>query len=293
MTEFNLGSAAALAESLGGVSVGDGRYRAPCPACGRRNLQIRDGETRLLLCCWNGCRFEEITAALGIGRPTPPEVSRSVRSVTGAIAAARAIYDRAEPAAGTPAESYLRSRGIKLPLPPSLRFHPSAPHRSGWYYPSLVAAVQNEENDENELVGVHLTYLQEDGTGKHAFPDPAMQRECRGPIGGGAVRLAAYQFRTGEPLLVGEGVESTLSAMQIFGVAGWAALSTAGLRALQLPPEIDNIAIAVDHDVNGAGQAAAAAALTRWRAEGRTVRCLVPPHPGDDFNDVLLRGAAP
>jgi hypothetical protein len=63
MDGSDLGSAAALAGALGGKPEGEGRYRVSCPSCGRGNLQIRDGHTRLLSKCWNGCTFEEITAA--------------------------------------------------------------------------------------------------------------------------------------------------------------------------------------------------------------------------------------
>jgi putative DNA primase/helicase len=287
MSGFDLGSAAALAEALGGVPEGRGRFRAPCPVHGGRSLQIRDGNSKLLLRCWGGCTFEEVTAALreqGIGS-LAPDCQRVSATVNGSIDAAQAIFDRAGPAAGTPVETYLRARGITLPVPAVLQFQAQAPHRCGWYLPAMAAPVVDVNGEQ---VGVHLTYLCSDGSGKFPFPDTAQQRECRGPISGGAVRLA--EPNSNEPLLIGEGIETTLSAMRLLDLPGWAALSTSGLRALQLPPEIKNIAIAVDHDGNGAGQAAAAAAQICWRAEGRTVRCLVPPHPGD-FNDVLLRGA--
>ena len=70
------------------------------------------------------------------------------------------------------------------------------------------------------------------------------------------------------------------------GLAGWAALSTGGLRALVLPSTVVEVVIAVDHDE--AGLTTARAAGTRWAAEGRTVRLAVPPTAGMDWNDVLM-----
>jgi DNA primase len=102
---------------------------------------------------------------------------------------------------------------------------------------------------------------------------------------GGAVRLA----QAGDTLLVGEGIETTLAAMRATGLPGWAALSTSGLRSLDLPAERPHVTILADGDA--AGEAAAQAAALRWRREGRRVRIARPPQ-GLDFNDVLLGKAA-
>jgi putative DNA primase/helicase len=84
--------------------------------------------------------------------------------------------------------------------------------------------------------------------------------------------------------MVGEGIETCLAAMQATGLPAWAALSTSGLRTLQLPAEIDEVIILADGDERG--EAAAVAAAGRWKREGRTVSIARPP-PGMDFNDVL------
>jgi len=139
------------------------------------------------------------------------------------------------------------------------------------------------------IAGVHITYIKLDGTGKYPFLDNGLQRECRGPISGGAVRLAPHDPE--RELIVGEGIECVLSAMQLFNLPGWAALSTSGVTALELPVEVRRIVIAVDNDINRAGQEAALTAYYRWKQEGRLLRTLIPSTPGADFND-LLRGVA-
>ena len=111
------------------------------------------------------------------------------------------------------------------------------------------------------------------------------QRECRGVIHGGAIRLAEHD--PDAELIVAEGVESTFSAMQLFGRAGWAAVYAGGLKTIELPPDVRRIIIAADNDASGAGQRNALAAYDRWTAEGRSVRIKTPPDVGDDFNDVL------
>jgi hypothetical protein len=92
-------------------------------------------------------------------------------------------------------------------------------------------------------------------------------------------------------LLTGEGVESTISATRMFGLPGWAAVSSSGVEALDLPVNVRHVVIAADNDMNGVGQRAALSTRKRWAAEGRSVRILLPPNPGENFNDVLLSDA--
>ena len=133
-------------------------------------------------------------------------------------------------------------------------------------------------NVSGEQTGVHMTYLRPDGGGKADLPKE-YQRECRGVIRGGAIRLAEHDPDT--ELIVAEGVETTLSAMQIFGLAGWSAVFAGGLKTMELPSNVRRIIIAADNDVSGAGQRNALAAYDRWTAEGRAVRIKAPPDVGD------------
>ena len=177
---------------------------------------------------------------------------------------------------------YLKSREIGL-TSPVLRFQEQAPHRLGARLPAMLAPVVNVTGEQ---IGVHLTYLRCGGAGKATLPKE-YQRECRGVIHGGAIRLAEHDPDT--ELLTGEGVESTFSAMQLFGLVGWAAVYAGGLKTMELPPEVRRIVIAADNDESGVGQRNALAAYDRWTAEGRSVRIMAPPVVGDDFNDVLLK----
>jgi len=180
------------------------------------------------------------------------------------------------------AEQYLRSRGITITLPPTIRAHAPIRHsESGEMRPAMLALVEHVGHGP---VGVHCTYLRFDGRGKATVtPD----KKSFGPVGGAAARLS--MGRMDGWLVVGEGIESTLSAMQLWHCkSGWAALSATGLRNLVLPPEAQRLVIAVDNDLNGVGQAAARDAACIWQREGRTVRVALPPTPNSDFNDILM-----
>jgi hypothetical protein len=255
-------------------------------------LGLRDGERGLVVKCFAGCSREKVLAKLGEpGAPPDPaeaarqgEADRHDRQRRTAVA--RDIWRTSTTAHETsPVAIYLATRQILIPVPPSLRVHgmfgPYGEHRpSGARRPQMVAAVQHVEHAG--ILAVHRTFLASDGYGKAAL-DPA--RMVLGPARGGAVRLAL----AAETLMVAEGIETALSAMQATCLPAWAALSTSGLAALVLPPEVRTVIVLADHD--RAGEAAARTAALRFIGEGRRVRLALPPKAGSDFND-MLRGVA-
>jgi putative DNA primase/helicase len=135
---------------------------------------------------------------------------------------------------------------------------------------------------DGKPVGIHRTYLSRDGGGKAPVTP---QKMMLGPCGGGAVRLGPAI----NSLMIAEGIETALSAMQATGCSAWAALSTAGMRSVDLPPVVREVIVLADGDE--AGETAAKAAALRWRREGRRVRIARPP-AAVDFNDVL-KGLGP
>lgn len=261
----------------------------------RPSLTVREGDTAPLVFCQAGCAQRDVLDALrarglwsaekpdGGGRASRRrEVSnaRDDRDRERRIAAARAIWQATRPAVGTLVEVYLKARGITLAPPPSLRFHPALKHApTGLEMPAMVAAVQAVGR---RIVGVHRTYLVMDGTRKAQVSEPRMSL---GSLRGGAVRLA----KAGDELVIAEGIESALSVIQATGRAVWAALSTSGLAALELPPGVREIIIAGDAD--DAGRAAAAKAARRWQCGGVRVRIAMPNTEGEDWNDVLVAPA--
>ena len=289
-------TAEAIAKALGGRKAGGG-WIARCPAHKDRtpSLSIRDAdENKVLVRCHAGCDQEHVIVALrGRGlwgesgprsspwmarrKPVEPAPDRDDARRT---EMALAIFQSATPAPGTPAASYLASRGIHLPPSGALRFHTGLKHPSGGFWPAMVALVTN--GIDGAPIAVHRTFLAHDGGGK-APVDP--QKMMLGPCRGGAIRLAD----PGDVLMVGEGIETCLAAMQASGHPAWAALSTSGLRSLDLPKDVRDVIVLADGDE--AGEAAARACALRWKRQGRRVRIAHPPQ-GMDFND-MLSGRAP
>jgi putative DNA primase/helicase len=283
-------SAEHLARALGARRTGAG-WIARCPAHDDRepSLSIRNSATgKVLVHCFAGCEPQRVIQALkdmGLW-PAGPDArllsaSHSARPPavhhSGPDTAAMAIrcWRTAQGAPGSRIEAYLRSRQSSIPVPPSLRFHPSLRHPSGSYWPAMIALIT--EGVSGRPIGVHRTFLAPSGEGK-APVDP--QKMMLGPCRGGAVRLGP----TCGNLLVGEGIETCLSAMQATGQSAWAALSTSGLRSLALPAQVREVIILADGD--DPGEAAARDAGERWAREGRLVR-VAPAPRGLDFNSVL------
>lgn len=171
--------------------------------------------------------------------------------------------------------TYLRKRGLALAsLPHGLRYHPSLQDGiTGRTYPVMVAKVSDVHGN---LCGVHRTFL--DATGSKAnMLDP---KKSLGNVAGGAVRLC----EAGDTLAVAEGIETALAYHELTGTPTWAALSTSGLRRLLLPPTIHKVHLAVDDDVNGAGEAAALVLANRLMEEGRHVTLMHPrPRMGQTY----------
>jgi hypothetical protein len=186
------------------------------------------------------------------------------------------IWGATTSAGGTLVETYLRSRGIIISVPVAIHFHPGLRHVSGQRWPAMVGLVTG--GNDGAPLAIHRTFLARDGLAKAPIEPNKMML---GPCHGGAVRLGPPDDR----LMIAEGIETALSAMQATGQAAWAALSTSGLRALDLPAEVRDVIVLADGD--DPGETAARVAGLRWKREGRRVRVAHPPR-GFDFNDVLM-----
>jgi len=285
-------NAETVAKGLDGRRTG-ATWMARCPAHDDSSPSLsisvsKDG--KVLLRCHAGCDQRDVITALserglwavtsnrlgGIAKRRwknlSPEPDPDAKART---EAALAIWQASQVAKGSPVATYLRSRGLHLPALPTLRFHAGLKHPSGGVWAAMMGLVMHGAT--GSPIAVHRTFLDRNGRGK-ALVDPA--KMMVGPCRGGLVRL-------GEPsavLMIGEGIETCLAAMQATGNAAWAALSTSGLRSLDLPRNARDVIVLADGDEPG--DAAAQDCARRWKREGRRVRIARPPH-GMDFNDLL------
>ena len=276
----------AIVSTLEGHETSDG-WLLCCPAHNDSNpsLSVKDaGDGRALVHCFGGCSQTAVIDALkasglwwlqrsSTALPAPP---KRVPKASNKSAIARFIWNSAEDAKGTPVETYLRSRGINIPIPSTIRYHRALSHPLGSTYPAMVALVTDASDSP---VAIHRTWLAHDGTAKAPVRNSKMML---GPCAGGSVRLSAGT----SPLMIGEGLETCLTIVQERNASVWAALSTSGLRALELPHGISTIVVLADGD--DAGESAAVAVANRLIKTRLSVSIARAPR-GTDFNDILLQ----
>lgn len=257
--------------------------RCPAHADSTPSLSVRPGAKRLLFHCFAGCGTGQVLAALRrlnlpAGGSLPADQTHDPRG--GRLrAAAVQLWSEARPLSGSLGESYLASRGISESSS-ELRFHPRTPHGRKpltRFAPALIAAVR----DDSGLVGVHRSFL--DRTTKRlATLVPA---KCAlGRLGSGAVRLQP----AGNVLGLAEGIETALSASQLFGISCWATLGTERFRHVAVPTSASMLLLFLDCDAGGRR----AEALVRSRfGEQVAIEARYPIRDGEDWNDVLAREA--
>jgi putative DNA primase/helicase len=189
-----------------------------------------------------------------------------------------AIWRATRPAKGTPAEVYLKSRGLRLSPPASIRFHVKLEHFAGGAWPAMCAMVTDSRS--GLPLGVHAIFLSRDGSSLAPIRQPAA---TFGICDGGVVRLGEPSGQPTGVLMVGVELLSCLKVMQDTGDAAWATLTQGGLAELDLPANVRSIIILAG-DTPDAAQAAA----WKWKSQKRRAVIVAPlleaevcgcPHP--------------
>lgn len=271
-----------------------------CPVCQperRRDqnaLTLTDGGKGLLVHCKKSeCDFRSIMMAVGMSeirsrriKPEKSDILAQREAVEFAASVRRAhwamrTWHEAVPIRGTIAEAYLKSRGISCEMPTSLRYHAACWHGpTKKFYPAMVGLVEGCES-----TSIHRTFLRPDGSGQAPIKPSKL---ILGKAKGGAVCLTSDS----DHLLVAEGIETALSlasGLLPTPMSIWAALSTSGVRGLELPRTPGLLTIASDGDA--AGELAASVLAERAHASGWKV-FMLPAPAGKDWNDVLREKGA-
>lgn len=269
-----------------------------CPAHDDRtpSLSVADGSDGIILVrCHAGCTQREVIAALRhrglwggspeIGREPPKGHARRAPEQDDADrirnrARAQQIWLQAQPIEGTAGESYLRSRGITIDIPASIRFA-RLPHvETREVMPSVVCAVQGFGS--RDVAAVQRIFLTDDPVPTKVSVSPT--KATLGPLGDGALRLGNSSSVMG----IAEGPETALSAMQMFGITTWCSLGASRMRRVKWPAVVETVHIFSDSGVAGPRAARETmAALTRAGIKG-----VVRAPAAGDWNDVLqARGA--
>lgn len=232
--------------------------------------------------------LHEAQQFLGTAPLPVQQVSKTVSRDAGAanakrIASARRLFAAGKPVLGTTAATYLRRRSIAR-FGPALRFHPRVYLRGDdidsnhpWHSPALLAKITDNQGN---ITGCARTYLDPTTGG---IADTRNPKRITGQLHGNAVRF--WSGSDPADLIVGEGLENTLSVGTALPEFNLASCLTATHLGLFIPPSgIKRIWIARDNDV--AGERAAQTFASKLGSPGIECRHLVPKH--DDFNEDLL-----
>lgn len=206
---------------------------------------------------------------------------------------AQRIVKESVPIEGTPAAIYLRSRGITIDLPHTLRFARLPPPKiegngvlaanGPGLLPTLIAIVTDAAGD---LVALQRTYLTEDGR-KAATKATETDRKPKvkyslGNVIGGSIQLGPPSAS----ILVCEGLEDGLTLAQGLGRTVWVSAGTSMMPAMIFPAAVR--AVVIGADGNAPGEAAAQKAAEAYAAAGLSVRIMRPTPPFVDFNAELM-----
>ena len=198
---------------------------------------------------------------------------------------ALALWEQAQPIAGTLAEYYLIGRHIdvtQLPADVPLRFHPHCIFGAQQRHPCLLALLRDVQTDAP--AGILRTALTPDG-----------KKIDRLSLGRWHAPRAIKLWPAEETLIVGEGVETVLAAATRMTHEGmplrpaWATAGTARLATLPPIQGVKRLIVLADND--DAGRTAARRCGETAANAGCTVQLLTPTSV-KDFNDIVRGRAA-
>lgn len=277
---------------------GKRHYKGECPLCGGKGkfrIDDKDGTGTWICVCGSGNLIDlltevtkkpfgmlakEIDQIIGndyqADKAPEPRVNRPLeRSVSG--------FKAAHKIEGTDGERYLNARGIFQLPGGGVKFSPGEVHReSNKTWPCLYAIASNEYG---EAVQRHLTFIWGDQKAP-VEPNKKMLslQEYSGSI---AVKLFPAQSTLG----IAEGIETALSAHQLYKLPVWSTLNSVLMEKFKAPPGITTLMIFADSDQNLTGLAAAMSCGKKNLLSNNDVSTVIIRWPEfGDFNDVILTG---
>lgn len=192
------------------------------------------------------------------------------------------IWNCSVPIEDTLATTYLESRNClasHVAESQALRYSPVGRFKCN-EAPALYGAMSDAV--DGKFCGIHRTALRYDGKGKAFFSDGTPSKMMLGIARNSVVKLGPF-----EPVLgIAEGIETALSAMLLFNLPVWAAMSAGGISNFPALSNIKHLMIFADNDT--AGHVAALRCAQRYSQAGILGHIRFPHEKFNDWNDYLV-----
>lgn len=211
----------------------------------------------------------------------------------------RTNLERSVSLLGTPGETYLRNRGITMPLDflnqnQRVMYNPSL-----WYKDDTLENAIKLQGlcsrvycKDRKLLTLHRTFLTADGRKADVAKGKMLFAGTRAPTGGCIPLDNPVDTPLGKLIGVSEGLETGLSVRQATGCPMWVGISDRLMENVNCSG-IDIVLIWADKDDNLAGQEAAERMKERLAQNGIKGIIYLPQMEGPgDWNDVLVNSGA-
>ena len=295
-----------IARALGGKRSGN-QWKCRCPAHADKDpsMIVFDGRDAVQVRCYAGCDPLDIIAALramGLwGRDVDgddvavngdPHEARRRRETPRADPdrnhrLAMEFWERSVDPRGTPAEDYLRGRGLDLPSSTAvscIRYCEQCPKGEA-AQPALVVLMRNVETFGPQAV--QRLFLDIDQNKK-------TEAMMLGPVGGAAMMISSRAETFSEclswcpRLYVCEGLETGLALHAAGHRPVWALGSAGAIARFPVLFAVGHVIICADNDNTSTGISAAIDCAERWNATPKQKATIVMPGTtNSDFADML------
>lgn len=279
-------------------------FKGECPVCGARGkLRIDDRDERgtWICVCGSGDGMKLVTMTQGkpfneicseIDQLIGNNFQRVKIPVSSSATSLRTKvlnkFSKLLPLHDTSGAAYLNARGIFQLPPNSVRFNEKQRH-AGRVYQSLYSLATD---DKGELCYLHQTLL--DGSQKANIGTSAKRLKSLQDDNylDHARSVAIRMFPVASTLGIAEGIETALSAYQIYKVNTWATINSGFMKKFRVPAGVKNLIIFADRDVNSATGLAAATecAHANLLAKNDLEKISIYYPDNGDFNDMLMNG---
>ena len=278
------------------VMTGNKHYTGPCPLCGKKGkfrIDNRNGNGEWICVCGFGNGFELLIQKTGkefedvcrdldkfLGN-VDEQLEHRIKTIEESHLNALGRYNSMIKIEKSPCEIYLRNRGITTLPKYSVRYsYAEYAISTKSNIPAMFALAVTENN---KIKYSHCTFLI--GNNKANIDTPKQLNTIQEYSGSLAIKLFSHK----DVLGIAEGIETALSACQMFKVPTWSVLNTTFMKRFVAPKDLKVLYVFADNDTNGSGLAAA---FTCGRnniirnSSLEKVHILWPLRNGD-FNDII------